>query len=326
MAYRIQLIIFFIIACLCNSMHCMRRVWSSQETRVISSEPADRISASTQSTDSELTRGSIAPRRFVEALFKAPDQIPLLLQEGADPNAVAIYHHASSVSSYSQPLSSTEYSHGQRVIRHVLHIAIRVSPVHTIEALLQAGSDANALDFDETPALHIASRAKRDCCPVCQPSHCRCRPNILMHLLSYGAHPNARDNQGKTALHHTLKGLHGNVEEATILLRYGANPFLDTPDTGSPLAYAALRGRTRRVEQMLNETRIPLDIAHITRVREMVRINSLNHTQTQQSYRATNTHTTTSPNTAASMQQISRLLHDAERRARRGTGCHCVVQ
>jgi len=322
---RFPMAIFIIVACLCGSTHGMKHVWFANEDLGLPDADAPDDVAPTP-LNPELAGRSLAQLSFVRALFKAPDRIPSLLQEGADPNAVAIYQHAPPSCSL-PPISRTpQHPRWQHVFRHVLHIAIRVSPARTIEALLQAGSDPNAIDFDGTPALHIATRAKRMRCPDCQPPPCRCRPRILEHLFSYGAQANMRDGHGDTALHRTLVTPCDGMEEAAVLLHYGANPFLRYPNRESPLEYAALHGWARRVEQMLIETRIPLDIDHVVTLREESRTRGAQLTRTARGGHTVDAQANDNLDKAASMLQIVRLLQKAEHHARSETGCHCAVQ
>jgi ankyrin repeat protein len=100
--------------------------------------------------------------------------------------------------------------------------------------LLQHGADVAAVSRNpmQVTPLHSAAATRN--------------LSIARSLLSYGAQPNARQQQGWTALHAAAQ--HGDRALAELLLKHGADRTLANDDGVTPAALARQRGHAELAE------------------------------------------------------------------------------
>jgi ankyrin repeat protein len=92
-----------------------------------------------------------------------------------------------------------------------LHSAVRINGVASVQALLEAGADVNALtDEGQTPLIHLMSDGYR-----------LNLTQVATLLLDTGADPDHQDNTGNSALHYAA--MRGTNEAIPILIEYGAD-------------------------------------------------------------------------------------------------------
>ena len=107
---------------------------------------------------------------------------------------------------------------------HPLGLAAFFGNKATVEALLQAGADANQQSREsmKVSALHSAAAARR--------------PDIVEMLLAKGANPNVRAAGDVTVFHEA--GATGQIEVAEMLLKRGGDINATDSSGKTPLAYA----------------------------------------------------------------------------------------
>ena len=156
-----------------------------------------------------------------------PTVVQLLLEAGADPNAV-----------------------DDRGLTP-LHRGARNSNPAVVSHLLSAGADAIALDGRGRTPLHLGAANSN--------------PVVTARLLAAGADPNAPDNDGYTPLHYAAAHS-GNRRLVVRLLTAGVDPLAESNDGRTPLhsalRYAADRGVISAfIEAGADENLAPLTLA-----------------------------------------------------------------
>ena len=117
----------------------------------------------------------------------------------------------------------------------VLHKACCSGRVEVVEALLQLGTDVNAVDQDKWTALHFAARFNHG--------------PIVETLVSHGANVNAQDVDGWTALHNCSRN--GRVKCVEQLLGAGTCLRLLTKTKETALHVACRQGKVKVAEAIL---------------------------------------------------------------------------
>ncbi len=114
-----------------------------------------------------------------------------------------------------------------------LHCALRCKQWDIVEKLVDACDAPGVIDgYGRTP-LHAA------CMDILDQAETLLTMNIINLLVGKGCPLDALDNEGITALHHTV--LNDNAILTELLLVHGANPNVQTPDTlASALMIAAV--------------------------------------------------------------------------------------
>ncbi len=134
-----------------------------------------------------------------------------------------------------------------------LHFACRFGHPRIVSRLLSGGANPNLPDprqdspFDRTktpevPPLHVVAATRSDN-----------QLTILRLLLDHGAHIDAPDAQGETALHHASR--QGQLDAVRFLLERGTNPKLTNREGESPLAVTS--SRHSEIRQILDRAMRP---------------------------------------------------------------------
>jgi ankyrin repeat protein len=152
-----------------------------------------------------------------------PDLVKLLLQHGAKPNVPAwdgttplmIAAEVGSGSTCRVLLDRGASAQGVK-----LHSLVHRGQTKTIELLVKAGADPDALDNGRS-ALHAAASAQRH--------------DMARKLLQLGANPNCRGPRGVTPLQKALAFHPFDAKLAAILLDAGADPTLEDAQGRSPM-------------------------------------------------------------------------------------------
>lgn len=139
------------------------------------------------------------PLHIAAMTFETPEEIELLLNSGAHPDARDIKQ------------------------KTPLHYAIEKASAASIHALLYAGANPNAKDRDNRTPLHYAAA--------------NAPPDIIQSLIFAGANADIGDNQGRTALHEAaLNSVNPIV--AKLLVEAGADPNITDAEGRTPLDIA----------------------------------------------------------------------------------------
>lgn len=96
-----------------------------------------------------------------------------------------------------------------------LHMAVNCGNLGIIELLIIEGADVNKIDKDGIPPLLCIGGGDEQ---------------ILKMLLEYGANPNIKDKNGRTALDQAYEG--NMVDFVQLLLSYGAKSTIKPSDFG----------------------------------------------------------------------------------------------
>lgn len=141
-----------------------------------------------------------------------------------------------------------------------LQWAIFMCKVDAALLIIQAGAQRNLVDQDKQTAIHIclhprhgmmkyALRAKAatadgsDAAAAKKFKRCEADTiRVLTALLEAGWSPDNRDARGRTGLHHVAE--QGNVNFASVLLKYNANPKILNKEGWSPTDVATLKAKT----------------------------------------------------------------------------------
>ena len=182
------------------------------------------------------------------------DIVRLLLEAGVDPNP------GDSESPFARPLFSASFAghaqvvellleHGARIHQHdghatALHAAAVSGSIETAQILMENGARVDTVDdLGESP-IHRASYNGN--------------PEMVQFLLDRGAQGDRMDFRGRTPLAFAITGREdddddsqGHLEVARILLQHGPCVNLAGPDGLTPLAVAAMLGKTSMVELLL---------------------------------------------------------------------------
>ena len=187
---------------------------------------------------------------LVAAHWGDPDLVQLLLNHGADANALDKNHES--------PLHKAVAGEGNADIVQLLlnHGADantldknHVSPLHMaaarwggadiVQLLLGHGADANALDKNHESPLHMAAARWGGA-------------DIVQLLLGHGADANALDKNHESPLHKAVAG-EGNADIVQLLLNHGADVNATDKNHVSPLHMAAAgEGDPDLVQLLLN--------------------------------------------------------------------------
>ena len=134
--------------------------------------------------------------------------------------------------------ASPDISRDPQVKTSPLHIAIRQENIPLMDILVKAGADLEVRDrMDQATPLIDAARF-----------NCR---EAAKKLLEAGANPNARDGEGRTALH--VSSFSGNDAVTTVLLEAGADIELIDKLNQTPLILSLKRGYVKPAELMIKK-------------------------------------------------------------------------
>jgi ankyrin repeat protein len=115
-----------------------------------------------------------------------------------------------------------------------LHFAAARGQEAAVELLLEQGADADAADFNQATAMHLA--ASREAY----------HPRLLQALVDASANIGAEDKRGRTPLH--WAAANDRVDTAAFLLANGADARVTDSDGNTPGAEAKAAGHARMVE------------------------------------------------------------------------------
>lgn len=152
-----------------------------------------------------------------------PDLVKLLLQRGAQPNARAQNGTTPLMIAAEVGSDSTckvLLDHGASARGVELHGLVYRGQTETIELLVKAGADPDAMEEGQS-ALHVASSQQRH--------------DMVRKLLQLGANPNCRGPQGVTPLQSGLAFHPSDAKLAAMLLDAGADPTLEDALGGSTM-------------------------------------------------------------------------------------------
>lgn len=139
-----------------------------------------------------------------------------------------------------------------------LQWAIFMCKVDAALLIIQAGAQRNLVDQDKQTAIHIClhprhgmmkyvlkAKAADGSDTATAKKFKRCETDtirVLTALLEAGWSPDNRDARGRTGLHHVAE--QGNVNFASVLLKYNANPKILNKEGWSPTDVATLKAKT----------------------------------------------------------------------------------
>ncbi|WP_353283086.1 ankyrin repeat domain-containing protein [Wolbachia endosymbiont (group A) of Pogonocherus hispidulus] len=124
------------------------------------------------------------------------------------------------------------------------------SRVKAIDLLLKHGADPNTRNREGKSPLH---------CVINNSDGTFCH-KVTELLLNYNASPDAEDNQGKTPLHYLFEdGIHNHVEIAKLLLKRGANLYIQN-ERGESLLYKVYSEKRDDIVKLLLEHSASSDI------------------------------------------------------------------
>ncbi len=139
------------------------------------------------------------------------EQVKILLDQGADPNA--------------------------RVgIARPLQIAASGGRLEMMKALIDHGADVNGKSSTGGTALHAGALQGGG--------------DVVRFLLAQGADPKATNDRGETPLHMAVKG-DALLENVRMILKAGANPNIRNKELVSPIRLAAIRGNIPAYQLLL---------------------------------------------------------------------------
>ncbi len=166
---------------------------------------------------------------YLEISVKDLKKIKKLLAEGANPNGRASARHDGNYRDVdNREIKNYNYGWAQPMIVSAPFYWTQKDVIATMQMLLDAGADINAVDGKGNTVLHTFSYTKKN------PKNVETIPFLLKH----GANINARDVYGYTPLYRNI--LRGRDGEQAVrqLLEEGADPNIRNVYGISPLMYA----------------------------------------------------------------------------------------
>ena len=119
-----------------------------------------------------------------------------------------------------------------------LHSAVHYGDLEMIRGLLECKANVDARNiYGDTPLLFALTLRRLD------------DPEAVQILLGHGADPNARTDDGSTALHFASE--YGNAEIARVLIEHGADVEVKDDEGKTPLVLASEGGHEKIIELLL---------------------------------------------------------------------------